>query len=133
MSEPKLLLCIEDDTDDSLWIEEAAKEIDPAIVFVHKPNGREGLTFLQKAKGIGELPCLILLDINMPVMDGKEALKAIKSDSELKRIPIVVFTTSNNKSDQFYCDSYGADFITKPERVAELKRKVRQIVLARCA
>jgi CheY-like chemotaxis protein len=133
MSEPKLLLCIEDDADDCTWIEEAASEIDPTIVFVHKANGLEGLTYLKRAREGEELPCLILLDMNMPIMDGRQALKAIKEDPELKNIPIIVFSTSNNKADQLYCDFYGADFITKPDRILELKRKVKQIVVARCA
>lgn len=129
----KLLLCIEDDLEDCNWIEEAITEIQVQLVFVHKSNGKEGMTFLNSQKQFGDFPCLILLDINMPIMDGKQMLAAIKNDPLLKDIPVVVFTTSNSKADQLYCERYGAELITKPQKVPELKRKVQQVVMARCA
>jgi CheY-like chemotaxis protein len=130
---PKLLLCIEDDEDDRISIEEAATETDPKLVFVAKPNGREALTFLNHQKEQHQLPCLILLDINMPVMNGKETLVAIKKDPVLKDIPIIVFTTSSSKLDQLFCEQYGADMVTKPLRQYDLKRVIEQVVLSRCA
>ena len=129
---PKLLLCIEDDEEDCIWIEEAACEMDPHLVFVTKPNGKEALMFLNRQKEQNYLPCLILLDINLPVMNGRDTLVAIKKDPVLKSIPIVVFTSSNSRADQFFCEQYGADLIAKPQRVAELKRKIQQLVIARC-
>lgn len=129
----KLLLCIEDDEDDCAWIHEAAIEVDPDLIFVHKENGKQAMWFLNELKANSRYPCLILLDINMPIMDGKETLAAIKSDPKLKQIPVVVFTTSNSKADQQFCELHGAEFISKPEKVAELKKKVNQVVMARCA
>ena len=130
---PKLLLCVEDDQDDRQWIEEAAIETNPKLDFVAKHNGEEALKYLQRQKEKNHLPCLILLDINMPVMDGKETLIALKSDPSFKNIPIIVFTTSNNKADHAFCSQHGVDVITKPPRVSELKRKIQQVVLSRCA
>ena len=134
MSEsPKLLLCIEDDEDDRAFIEEAATETDPKLLFVAKSNGREAMTFLYGQKEQRQLPCLILLDINMPLMSGKETLVAIKKDPVLKNIPVLVFTTSSSKADQIFCEQYGADMVTKPVRPAELKRVIEHVVLSRCA
>jgi CheY-like chemotaxis protein len=134
MSEaPKLFLCIEDDEDDYTFIEEAAAEIDPRLVFVNKPDGREALMFLHRQKAHNRLPCLILLDINMPVMDGKETLAAIKADPELGQIPLIVFSTSTNMEDRLFCEKYGAELITKPQKLAEFKKVVQHIVLSRCA
>jgi len=129
---PKLLLCIEDDDDDRILIEEAASEVDPDLVFIHKWNGKEGMAFLQKQKEFSDYPCLILMDLNMPVMNGKEALARIKNDPDLKKIPVVVFSTSSNKGDHNYCEQYGAELITKPIKMEELKRKIQQVVIARC-
>jgi FOG: CheY-like receiver len=131
-AEPKLLLCVEDDEDDCQWIEEAAQEIDPRIVFVSKSNGREALAFLHRQKEQNYLPCLILLDINMPVMDGRQTLLQLKKDPAFKNIPVVVFTTSSSKSDQHFCEQNGVDMITKPNRIAELKNAVKHLVLSRC-
>ena len=131
--QPKLLLCIEDDEDDCTWIAEAAAEVDPAIVFVNKRNGREALQFLNNQKSHHYLPCLILLDINMPVMNGKETLITIKKDPVLKEIPIIVFTTSTNMMDVTFCERFGVDLITKPQTLGEFKRIVEYLVLSRCA
>jgi CheY-like chemotaxis protein len=131
-AEPKLILCVEDDEDDCQWIEEAAQEIDPRLVFVAKANGREALAFLNRQKEQNYLPCLILLDINMPVMDGRQTLIHLKNDELFKKIPVVVFTTSSSKADQNFCEENGVDIITKPNRISELKSAVRHLVLSRC-
>ncbi|TLP48699.1 MULTISPECIES: response regulator [Cohaesibacter] len=83
-------------------------------------SGREALDFL-KYGAVGEeddleiLPGLILLDLNMPGMDGREILQIIKSDEDLKSIPVVVLTTSNNYLDVRDCYEKGANsYVTKP-------------------
>jgi len=128
----KLLLCVEDDHDDSLWIGEISAEVDPKIVFVAKPNGRDALLFLDHQKEQNHLPCLILLDLNMPLMDGKETLLAIKKDPELREIPVVVFTTSSSKKDELFCEKHGAEMITKPQSFPGFKRTIKHLVLSRC-
>src|SRR3982751_3548574 len=108
-NQPKLLLCVEDDEDDCGWIEEAATGIDPRLVFVAKHNGNDALNFLHRQKELHFLPCLILLDINMPIMDGRQTLIAIRNDPSFRDIPVVVFTTSSSKADQLFCESYQAE------------------------
>ena len=75
-------------------------------------------------------PGLILLDLNMPKKDGREALKEIKADPDLRRIPIVVMTTSKAEEDVYRSYDLGASsFITKPvtfERLVELMRTMGQ-------
>lgn len=129
--QPKLLLCIDDDPDDIALIEEAALEFDSSLRFVAKVNGKEAMMFLHRQKEQNYLPCLILLDINMPVMNGVEVLEALKNDSTFKKILIVVFTTSSGQREKLLCDGYGVEFITKPNRVSEFK-KVLSHLLVRC-
>ncbi|MFL5741602.1 MAG: response regulator [Flavisolibacter sp.] len=129
----KLFLCVEDDEDDCSWIEEAATEIDPTLEFVACPNGRDALAYLDQQKELHHLPCLILLDMNMPVMDGKQTLVALKKDPVLKEIPVVMFTTSSSKTDHLFCELWGADMVTKPGKIHELKSLIRQLVQVRCA
>jgi CheY-like chemotaxis protein len=129
----KLLLCVEDDEDDCTWIKEAALEIDPKLRFVNKSNGREAMQFLNYLLAVGNLPCLILLDINMPVMGGKETLAAIKSDPKLKELPVVVFSTSSNPRDRLFCEHYGAEFVTKPSQLMAYKKIIQKVVQQRCA
>ena len=126
-----MILCVEDDEDDVALIEETANEIDSSLRLVAKPNGKEALMFLHRQKEQDYLPCLILLDFNMPVMNGKEVLDTLKADNVFKKIPIIMFTTSAGKREQLICDSYGVELITKPNRMAEFK-KVLNHLFERC-
>jgi CheY-like chemotaxis protein len=129
--QPKLLLCIDDDEDDILLIEEAVLQFDSSMRFVAKGNGKQALMFLHRQKEEKNLPCLILLDINMPVMNGVEVLQALKNDEELAKIPIVIFSTYCGAREKLLCESFGIDMITKPNRVSEF-RKVLAHLLVRC-
>jgi len=126
---PKLLLCIEDDEDDISLIEETALEVDSSLRFVAKHNGKEALMFLHRQKEQGYLPCLILLDYNMPVMTGREVLEELKRDNVLKKIPVIIFTTSSGQREQLVCDAYGVEMVTKPARVKEFKGILNQLLV----
>lgn len=81
---------------------------------VEVKNGREAMDFLKKAENEEALPCLIILDINMPVMDGKETLAAIKSNRKYDPIPVVMFSTSESEIDRLFCQRFGTEMVTKP-------------------
>jgi CheY-like chemotaxis protein len=110
----------DDDEDDRLMAKEALEEarICNEIRFVE--DGVELLDYLKRRGQYSDpekSPCpgLILLDLNMPRMDGREALKEIKSDPELRRIPVVVLTTSKAEEDIIKTYDLGVNsFITKP-------------------
>ena len=92
---------------------EGKKDINLEVV----PDGVEALKFLQREEGYSDkaTPDLILLDLNLPKWDGREVLQAVKSDQDLKRIPIVVLTTSNAGSDILKSyDLHANCFINKP-------------------
>jgi CheY-like chemotaxis protein len=128
----KLLFCIDDDDDDCSLIEEATAELDPRIIFMARHNGKAALEFLHQQKARNYFPCLIFLDINMPGMTGKEVLVEIKKDVVLKNIPVVVFTTSSSTVDQLFCEKYGVEMITKPNKASGFKKAVQQMVSAKC-
>ena len=87
----KVLLYIDDDPEDMEFFREAVKAIDPSFVCIGARNGAEGLQLLTKVT-----PDLIFLDINMPVMDGKETLKSIQVDSRLSKVPVLMLSTTSN-------------------------------------
>jgi CheY-like chemotaxis protein len=129
MSEPikkSVIVMAEDDADDRLLLQDAATECkwDGELHFVE--NGEELMDYLQhrgKYKEISSSPSpgLIILDLNMPRKDGREALKDIKSDAELRRIPVVVLTTSHADTDVGKVYELGANsFITKPAQFEDL-------------
>lgn len=125
------ILMADDDADDQILLQEALKEnnIPNTVHFVE--NGEELIDFLNKRgkfEGVDCTPGLILLDLNMPKMDGRQALKLLKADAALKKIPIVVLTTSRADSDILECYDLGVNsFISKPVNFAELVETTREI------
>lgn len=119
-SQPIRILIADDDADDRILIADAFEEsrLNNPVDFVE--DGVELLEYLrQEGKYAdnpkGMLPGLILLDLNMPRMDGRTALQEIRSDPKLKRIPIVVLTTSKSEEDILKTYNLGVNsFITKP-------------------
>jgi CheY-like chemotaxis protein len=117
---PNVILMAEDDSDDQLLVKDAIAECgwDGNVFFVE--NGEKLLDYLMRRGDYCEpasapRPGLILLDLNMPRKDGREALRDIKEDDELRRIPVVVFTTSKADTDISTIYELGANsFISKP-------------------
>jgi CheY-like chemotaxis protein len=120
MSVPITILLADDDLDDCLLARAALAEsrVANALYTVH--DGEALLDYLQRrgeyaVPGAAPRPGVILLDLNMPKLDGREALARIKSDPDLRRIPIVVLTTSRAEEDIFRSYDLGANsFISKP-------------------
>lgn len=119
-TQPIKILIADDDDEDRFMAKEAfeAAHLKNELVFVE--DGEDLMDYLyQRGKYIREkefsLPGLILLDLNMPRKDGREALKEIKADPTLKVIPVIVFTTSSEEEDIFGSYNLGANsFISKP-------------------
>ena len=114
---PLVIVMADDDEDDRQNTEEAFKEHHLANEFFTVKDGEELLDFLhQRGKHVGKpRPGLILLDLNMPRKDGREALKEIKSDPGLRSIPVVILTTSREEEDILKSYDLGANsFISKP-------------------
>jgi CheY-like chemotaxis protein len=96
-SSARPILLVEDDQVDVLTTRRALREIHVTNPLVVCENGEEGLAWLRAA---AEPPCLVLLDLNMPVMNGIEFHERIKRDARLRRIPTVVLTTSDEQEDK---------------------------------
>jgi two-component system, response regulator len=110
----------DDDPDDQLLISDALQEARLVNMIDFTSNGRELLQYLNRegeySSLIGKpLPGIILLDLNMPIMDGREVLKILKSDNRFKSIPIVILTTSKAEEDVARSYDMGVNsFIIKP-------------------
>lgn len=125
---PRVILCVDDDADDQLMVFETIKEINPEARIATAINGLEALHFLSNAKKTEELPCLIIMDINMPLMDGKETVARIKKEPRYAGIPIVLFTTSSSQLDRTFCEQYNIPFVTKPLSPKELYTVIKGIL-----
>jgi len=116
----KTLLLVDDDEDDCFLFREVLTEVDSSIQLVNAQNGKEALQMLWKENAV--LPDLILLDLNMPKMDGKQCLDELKKDERLSQIPVFIYTTSSQSKDIEYTLQLGAEcFITKPSSARDLQ------------
>lgn len=117
-NEPIVILMADDDDDDYLLTKKALKESKLLNTLVRVEDGEQLIDYLKKRGPYQQTavrPGVILLDLNMPKKDGREALREIKSDSELSDIPIVIFTTSKAEEDIYRSYQLGSNsFITKP-------------------
>ena len=124
----RYILWADDDMDDLMLMRHVLQDIGREYDIREVNNGREALDFLEAEKKKGNLPALIILDMNMPILNGKEALTIIKKDEDLKDIPVVFFTTSNSEMDKLYCRRFGVEMITKPPQYNFLKEAVQKLL-----
>jgi len=113
MRNAKSVLLVEDDAVDAMTVRRAFRDLKLSNPLVHATNGEEALEYLGNEEN--PKPCVILLDLNMPRMNGVEFLKVAKADPVLRRIPVVVLTTS--REDRDIVNSYQlstAGYIVKP-------------------
>jgi CheY-like chemotaxis protein len=120
------ILMADDDDDDCMLVEDAFREVEPGYRFLCLRDGQELINYLHHCATHEEsdecaIPDLILLDLNMPKMNGREVLREIKADPRFRKIPVVVLTTSKAERDILLSYDLGANsFITKPISYEEL-------------
>jgi CheY-like chemotaxis protein len=124
------ILVVDDDDADALMIEEALESSATQTTVNRVADGREALDYLHRTGPYADAhrPDLILLDLNMPRMDGRETLTAIKNDDDLKAIPVVILTTSGAAPDIVSSYQHRANaYVTKPFGLDDFEATVRQI------
>ncbi|MBN2475500.1 MAG: response regulator [Pirellulales bacterium] len=125
-SKPFTILMADDDADDCMLVRDALDELQLPHQLYFVRDGEELADYLQRRGDYGDgrnAPCpdLILLDMKMPKRDGREAIQQLKSDPQLRRIPIVALTTSTAADDvQFSYDMGVNSYVTKPVTFRDL-------------
>ncbi len=128
MRSTRPILLIEDDRIDVMTIKRALKEINITNRLKVTSNGEEALVLLRNPEN--EKPCIILLDLSMPRMNGIEFLGVVKQDEQLKRIPVVVLTTSREEQDKVDSFDLGvAGYMAKPVDYGQFVEAMRTINL----
>jgi len=131
---PPLLLVIEDSNEDFEALQRYIHRSPLTIPIYRCIDGDEALTFLYHTGRYADprsapRPGLILLDLNLPGTDGREILRQIKQDENLKSIPVVIFTTSNNPKDIAACYRQGANsYIIKPMDFSRLRQSITTLI-----
>ena len=117
---------VDDDEDDIEIFSDAFKNLDPGVEITVAENGLKALDLLNNKQ-----PCLIILDLNMPYLDGKQTFHKIKANPQLENVPIIIFTSSVNPADKTMFDTLGISFITKPYTITDIDRTVA-VMLDHC-
>jgi CheY-like chemotaxis protein len=128
MSQIPYILLVDDDPDDLMLLREAIEGLEENVTVSECKDGRSALNYLKEKQAIDSLPCLVVLDINMPILDGREVLAIMKSDPGFKKIPVVVFTTSTNPADINYCTQFNVQMFSKPYNISLLQEMAKKII-----
>jgi two-component system, response regulator len=128
------VLIAEDDPDDRLLLEEIFRGFGDLLEIHFVEDGERLMETLHRGatgpEPSASYPGLILMDLNMPRKDGREALLEIKKDPSFRKIPVVVLTTSALEEDKLLCGKAGADgYVTKPGGFNELDHSIREVVM----
>lgn len=135
MNQPTIknvVLYADDDPDDLQLVQEAFAHYANDVSVLTASNGEEAIRCLEKLTDSDAVPCLVILDINMPVLDGKQALVRMRNSPRMKDIPVVLFTTSSMPADNQFATQYKAGFITKPLNFKQMEMITDQFI-SHCA
>jgi CheY-like chemotaxis protein len=111
----------DDDVDDLELVQDAFNRYTNNVEVVTAKDGVQALSYLKSLNEHTPTPCLIILDINMPVLNGRDVLKKIKEMPPLASVPVVLFSTSSSAMDKEFAKKYEAGFVTKPLDVSQME------------
>jgi len=127
-----IVLYADDDTDDLELVQDSFSLYSNNVEVVTARDGSQALSYLNSLTDDYPAPCLIILDINMPVINGKEVLVKIREMPRFESIPVVLFTTSSLPQDHGFAKKYNAGFVTKPLDVAQMEM-ITELFIDHCA
>lgn len=120
MTDQTMILFVDDDEEDHFIMLQYFKEVgkDQHVKFIR--NGQEAIDFLERISDDSVLPRLIVLDLNMPILNGTQTLLQMKRAKRLSRIPVIILSTSENENERRKCLSFGAEeYLVKPSTYQE--------------
>jgi CheY-like chemotaxis protein len=124
--QPMNILFIEDDTIETMKLNRTIAKLGEKHTIIQANNGEEALRILKEEQ---QLPDIILLDLNMPRMNGIEFLQILKKDEILKYLPAIILTTSENRTDLLECYRIGiAGYVIKPLKYEDYEEKIKKLI-----
>jgi CheY-like chemotaxis protein len=129
VSSTPIILYAEDDHDDFETVKDALAQLTSHYTLLRAKNGLEVKSYLEEDSNAA--PSLIVLDLNMPLMDGKETLQWLKQENQYQNIPVMVFTTSSREDDMKLCKDNDCTFFRKPTLYRDLLH-IAQVMLKMC-
>ena len=114
ISNQKTILYVEDDADDREFFSESIREIAEDVKVDFATNGLEALEYLEDRS---KTPCLIVLDLNLPFVNGTDIYCRLKDDEFLKTVPVIIFSSSERPQDKQFFSNLGVEFFSKPTNI----------------
>jgi CheY-like chemotaxis protein len=123
----KIILLGEDDIDDQEILQQIFSEVDSSFELHFFNNGRKVISYLENSRN--NLPCLIVLDFNMPELNGAEIVKILSVNKRLEPIPKIIWSTAGASAFKKMCLEFGAsDYLVKPSKIDALENMVRYLL-----
>ncbi len=126
------VLYADDDIDDLELVKEVFSKHSQNVEIICVNNGLQAIEFLENIPPHQPDPCLIILDINMPRLNGKQALEQIRQMDRFQNAPVILFTTSTHPKDKHFAESLNAGFITKPIDYSQMHH-IADVFIHHCA
>ena len=123
----RLIFYAEDDADDRFIFEESFSRLQHEADVMLFNDGLELVNHLKKNDEV-QKPCLIVLDINMPRLNGKDTLRVIRNLPDFASVPVVLLTTSSSPVDRYFAQHFNAGFISKPMDEMGMKKVVNDLI-----
>jgi len=123
-----IIILADDDPDDQTIIREIFSIHSNNIKLLSASNGEEVLTLLDKLHLHNLRPCLIILDVNMPKVNGKEALLRIRQRADVKTCPVVLFSTATDPANEQFAKKHNADYLVKPFTYQNMESAIKSFI-----
>ena len=123
-----IVVYADDDPDDIELVEDAFRRFANDVQVITFRDGSQALSYLRSLSDSDPVPCLVILDINMPVLNGKETLARLRQIEKYQQVPAVLFTTSSMPLDKNFAQQYGAGFVTKPLGYEQMEMITKEFI-----
>ena len=123
-----IVLYADDDPDDLQLVTESFEKYTNNVEVVTLDDGEAVLSYLNQISALDPSPCLIILDVNMPMLTGKDVLIQIRLMEQFNDVPVILFTTSSVHEDQAFAKKYNAGFITKPLNFSQMSKITHEFI-----
>lgn len=123
-----IVVYADDDPDDIELVEDAFRQFANNVELITFNDGSQALSYLKTISEADAVPCLVILDINMPVLNGKETLIRLRQLEKFTDVPVVLFTTSSMPLDKSFAGHYKAGFITKPLGYEQMEMITKEFI-----
>ncbi|MBA2329320.1 MAG: response regulator [Flavisolibacter sp.] len=127
-TQKNIILYADDDPDDLELVQEAFRKYAANVDVLTATDGSQALSYLLSINEGEPTPCLIILDINMPMLSGKDVLVRLRQEERFEATPVVLFTTSSMSLDAQFAKHYNAGFITKPLDSSQMRKITEQFI-----